>query len=87
MVPDRQKGGRTDGRSELMDGQTTPKLYPPTLSGEKNRKFAGEFKTRTMADTTSLSSTPLLEPELSTPSSNLNKKMNRNFQLTIQFNM
>ena len=33
-------------------------------------KFAGEFKTRAMAETTSLSSSPLLEPKLSTSSSN-----------------
>ena len=39
----------------------------------RNSKFAGEFKTRAMAETTSLSSTPLLEPKLSTSSSKLNK--------------
>ena len=53
---------------------------------KKINKFVGEFKTSTMAETTSLSSTPLLEPKLSTLSSNLNKKCNKNFRITIQFN-
>ena len=52
----------------------------------RNSKFAGQFKTRAIAETTSLSSTPLLYSKLSTSSSNLNKKMNRNFQIIIQFN-
>ena len=37
-------------------------------SGELKSKFAGEFKTRAMAETISLSTIPLLQPKLSTSS-------------------
>ena len=51
----------------IAEGQKKLFLY-------RNSKFAGEFKTRAIAETTSLSFIPLLEPKLSTKSSNLNKK-------------
>ena len=44
MVQDRQKvwtDGRTGGRTDGMDGRTTPKLYP-SLSGDNYRKVDKE---------------------------------------------
>ena len=38
MVPDRQKVW-TDRRMDGMDGRTTQKYIPPTLSGDKNQRM------------------------------------------------
>ena len=67
----------------LNQSNTKPEFH--SAEGQKklfqyrNSKFAGEFKTRAMAETTSLSSTPLLEPKLTTSISNLNKKITEIF--------
>ena len=56
------KNGR---KSKFCSAEGQKKLFK-----YRNIIFAGEFKITAMADTTSLSSAPLLEPKLSTSSSN-----------------